>query len=240
MQKILGKMRKICEKYALIEENDKIAVGVSGGKDSLVLLSALKKYQQFSPVKFDLVAISIDLSNGEMDYGEIKRFCESISVPFYIEKTNVFEVVFDIRKEKNPCSLCANLRRGHLNSMAKELGCNKVALGHHSDDLIETFVMSLFFEGRLFAFQPKSYLSRMDLHVIRPLLFVTEDEIESLAKDMPVIHNVCPANHATQREKVKELLSMLDTNFAGSKEKFLNAITNPDRYNLWENVEDKK
>ena len=234
MQKILGKMRKICEKYALIEENDKIAVGVSGGKDSLVLLSALKKYQQFSPVKFELVAISIDLSNGEMDYSEIKNYCDSIGVPFYIEKTNVFEVVFDIRKEKNPCSLCANLRRGHLNSFAKELGCNKVALGHHSDDLIETFVMSLFFEGRLYAFQPKSYLSRMDLYVIRPLLLATEDEIQNLAKDMPVIHNTCPANHTTQREKVKELLSMFETKFSGSKEKLLTAITNPERYNLWE------
>ncbi len=239
MQKILGKMRKICEKYALIEENDKIAVGVSGGKDSLVLLSALKKYQQFSPVKFDLVAISIDLSNGKMDYSEIKRYCDNISVPFYMEKTNVFEVVFDIRKEKNPCSLCANLRRGHLNSMAKELGCNKVALGHHSDDLIETFVMSLFFEGRLFAFQPKSYLSRMDLHVIRPLLFATEEEIEAIAKSMPIIHNVCPANHATQRENVKELLSLLETKFSGCKEKLLNAITNPERYNLWEISENK-
>ena len=237
MQKILGKMRKLCEKFALIEENDKIAVGISGGKDSLVLLSALKKYQQFSPVKFEVVAISIDLSNGEMDYSDIKSYCEKISVPFYLEKTNVFEVVFDIRKEKNPCSLCANLRRGHLNSMAKELGCNKVALGHHSDDLIETFVMSLFFEGRLFAFQPKSYLSRMDLTVIRPLLFATEEEIESLAKDMPVLKNVCPANHATQREKVKELLTTLEKQFDKSKEKLLNAITNPDRYNLWQDCD---
>ena len=237
MQKILGKMRKLCEKFALIEENDKIAAGVSGGKDSLVLLSALKKYQQFSPVKFEVVAISIDLSNGEMDYSDIKSYCEKISVPFYLEKTNVFEVVFDIRKEKNPCSLCANLRRGHLNSMAKELGCNKVALGHHSDDLIETFVMSLFFEGRLFAFQPKSYLSRMDLTVIRPLLFATEEEIESLAKDIPVLKNVCPANHATQREKVKELLTTLEKQFDKSKEKLLNAIANPDRYNLWQDCD---
>ena len=160
MQKILGKMRKLCEEYELIEDGDKIAVGVSGGKDSLLLLAALKKYQLFAPQKFELIAISIDLSNGEMDFSNVKKFCEKIDVSYYIEKTNVFEVVFDIRKEKNPCSLCANLRRGHLNSKAKELGCNKVALGHHCDDLIETFLMSLFFEGRLYAFEPKSYLSR--------------------------------------------------------------------------------
>lgn len=233
MQKLLGKMRKICEKYALIEKNDKIAVGVSGGKDSLVLLSALKKYQQFCPVSFEVVAISIDLSNGKMDYSEIEKYCKKIDVPFYLEKTNVFEVVFDIRKEKNPCSLCANLRRGHLNSFAKNLGCNKVALGHHSDDLIETFVMSLFFEGRLYAFEPKSYLSRMDLNVIRPLLLATEEEILTLAKDMPVIHNVCPANHTTQRENAKSLLSLFEKQYPNCKEKLLNAITNPERYSLW-------
>ena len=233
MQKILGKIRKICEKCALIEKNDKIAVGLSGGKDSLLLLTALKKYQQFSPVNFDLIAISIDLSNGKMDYSEIEEYCKSIEVPFYIENTNVFEVVFDIRKEKNPCSLCANLRRGHLNSKAKELGCNKVALGHHSDDLIETFLLSLFFEGRLYAFEPKSYLSRTDLYAIRPLLYVSEDEISRLSKDLPVIHNICPADHHTQREEAKEILKQLEKSYPNSKEKLLNAITSPERYNLW-------
>jgi len=233
MQKILGKMRKICEKYALIEENDKIAVGISGGKDSLLLLTALKKYQNFSPEKFDLIAISIDLSNGKMDYREIEEYCKSIDVPFYLEKTNVFEIVFDLRKEKNPCSLCANLRRGHLNSKAKELGCNKVALGHHSDDLIETFLMSLFFEGRMYAFEPKSYLSRMDLYAIRPLLYVNEEEITRLSKGLPVIHNICPADHHTQREEAKEILKTLEKQYFKSKEKLLNAISNPERYSLW-------
>lgn len=234
MQKILGKIRKICEENNLICENDKIAVGVSGGKDSLILLSALKKYQSFSPVKFDLIVISIDLSNGEMDYSQVEKFCKDLDVPFYKEQTNVFEVVFDIRKEKNPCSLCANLRRGHLNSYAKELGCNKVALGHHADDLIETFVMSLFFEGRLFAMQPKSYLSRTDIEVIRPLLYVEEQEIERLSKDVPVIKNVCPANHHTQREEAKKLLKIFEKKYPGSKEKILNSITNPKRYSLWQ------
>ncbi len=226
-------MRKLCEEYDLIEDGDKIAVGVSGGKDSLLLLQALKKYQQFSPQKFDLVAISIDLSNGEMDYSQIEKFCKEIDVPFYMEKTNVFEIVFDIRKEKNPCSLCANLRRGHLNSKAKELGCNKVALGHHCDDLIETFLMSLFFEGRLFAFEPKSYLSRTDIYSIRPFLFVEEDDVKRLSASLPVVKNVCPSNHQTQRERAKEILKSLDCEYSGAKEKLLNAITSPDRYNLW-------
>lgn len=234
MQKILGKIRKICEENNLICENDKIAVGVSGGKDSLILLSALKKYQSFSPVKFDLIAISIDLSNGKMDYSPVEKFCKELDVPFYKEQTNVFEVVFDIRKEKNPCSLCANLRRGHLNSYAKELGCNKVALGHHADDLIETFIMSLFFEGRLYAMQPKSYLSRTDIEVIRPLLYVEEQEIERLSKDVPVIKNVCPVNHHTQREEAKDLLKTFEKKYPGSKEKILNSITNPKRYSLWQ------
>lgn len=239
MQKILGKIRKICEKYALIEENDKIAVGISGGKDSLLLLSALKKLQEFYPKKYEIVAISIDLSNGEMDFSPIARYCEKLEVPYYVEKTNVFEIIFDIRKEKNPCSLCANFRRGHLNSFAKSLGCNKVALGHHSDDLIETFVMSLFFEGRVSTFSPKSYLSRCDLHVIRPLLFVEEDEIKKLSATLPVVHNVCPADTHTQREGAKDLLSMFEKKYPGAKEKILNAITSPERYNLWKCDDEK-
>jgi len=233
MQKILGKMRKLCEEYELIENGDKIAVGVSGGKDSLLLLSALKKYQSFAPQKFELIAISIDLSNGEMDFSEVEKFCNEIDVPFYIEKTNVFEVVFDIRKENNPCSLCANLRRGHLNSKTKELGCNKVALGHHCDDLIETFLMSLFFEGRLYAFEPKSYLSRTDIYAIRPFLYVEEDDVKRLSQSLPIVKNVCPANHQTKREEAKEILKILDEQYTGAKEKLLNAISNPNRYNLW-------
>ena len=197
MQKLLGSLRKICEEFNLIENNDKIAVGVSGGKDSLSLLTLLKNFQKFSPNKFELVAIAVDLSNGEMDYSEIEKFCEKLDVEFHLIPSEVFKVVFEIRKEKNPCSLCANLRRGILNSSAKELGCNKVALGHHKDDLIETFLLSLFFESRLSTFKPKSYLSRTDLTVIRPMLYITEEEIKSLSKDFPVIHNTCQANHNT-------------------------------------------
>lgn len=233
MQKLLGSLRKICEEFNLIENNDKIAIGVSGGKDSLSLLTLLKNFQKFSPNKFELVAIAVDLSNGEMDYSEIKKFCKKLDVEFHLIPSEVFKVVFEIRKEKNPCSLCANLRRGILNSSAKELGCNKVALGHHKDDLIETFLLSLFFESRLSTFKPKSYLSRTDLTVIRPMLYITEEEIKSLSKDFPVIHNTCQANHNTEREKAKLLLEQLNKTYPNAKEKIFNAIIHPDRYNLF-------
>ncbi len=239
MRKILSLIRKLCSEQKLIEDGDKIAVGLSGGKDSLLLLTALKRLQSFYDKKFDLIAVSIDLSNGEMDFSKIKEYCKKIDVPFYKKITNVFEIIFDIRKEKNPCSLCANLRRGLVNSYAKELGCNKVALGHHMDDLIETFVMSLFFEGRLSTFQPSTYLSRTDITVIRPMLFITENEIIENSKDLPVVKNVCPADKHTQREKVKELLKLLDENYDDAKKKIFTAITHPERFNLWQEINKK-
>lgn len=234
MRKILSLVRKLCSEQNLIDEGDKIAVGLSGGKDSLLLLTALKRLQSFYDKKFDLIAVSIDLSNGQMDYTEIEKYCQKIDVPFYKKVTNIFEIIFEIRKEKNPCSLCANMRRGLVNSYAKELGCNKVALGHHMDDLIETFVMSLFFEGRLSTFQPSTYLSRTDITVIRPLLFVTEQEIIQHSNGLPIVKNVCPADKHTQREKVKQLLKILDENYDDAKKKIFTAITHPERFNLWD------
>lgn len=233
MQKILSALRRAVTEYDLIENGDKIAVGLSGGKDSMMLLAALKKFQSFSDRKFELCAIAIDLTNGQNNYRQIQEFCQNIDVELQIIPSNVFEVVFDIRKEKNPCSLCANLRRGHLNSAAKAAGCNKVALGHHKDDLIETFVLSLFFEGRLSTFQPKSYLSRTDLTVIRPLLYCDEQEIERHAKNLPVLANPCKADKNTQREKAKRVLAQLDRDYPGCKEKIFNAIIHPERYNLF-------
>lgn len=234
MQKILGGLRKICEEFNLIENGDKIAVGLSGGKDSTTLLSALAKYSEFSKEKFSLVAIAVDLSDGKMDYTPLQKFCDELKVPFHLVPSNVFEVVFDIRKEKNPCSLCANMRRGILNSTAKELGCNKVALGHHQDDLIETFVISLFFEGRLSTFKPMTYLSKTDLHVIRPLLYCSEKEIINVSKNYPIIANVCPANHKTERETAKEILEKLDKKYPDAKKKIFNAIIHKERYNLFD------
>lgn len=234
MQKILGMLRKACQSYNLIEDGDKIAVGLSGGKDSLALLVALKRYQSFSDIKFDLCAICVDLSGGQSDFSQIQKFCEELNVMLYIVPSNVFEIVFDIRKEKNPCSLCANLRRGILNSKAKELGCNKVALGHHRDDLIETFILSLFFEGRLSTFKPKSYLSRQELTVIRPLIFCEEKEIVNAGKNYPVLHNPCPADKHTERQNAKDLLALLEKSYPLSKEKLFASIIHSERYNLFD------
>lgn len=236
MQKVLGFLRKACQTYDLIENGDKIAVGLSGGKDSLTLLSTLKSYQRFADTKFELIAIAIDLSGGKNDYSEIISYCEKINVDLYIIPSNVFEIVFDIRKEKNPCSLCANLRRGLLNSNAKKLGCNKVALGHHKDDLVETFLLSLFFEGRLSTFKPKSYLSRVDITVIRPLIFCDEKEIIRVSEDMPVLFNNCPADKHTEREKAKNIIKNLDKIYPNCKEKIFNAIIHSERYNLFDKL----
>ena len=237
MQKILSALRRAVTEYNLIEDGDKIAVGLSGGKDSLCMLAALKRFQAFSDRKFDLCAIAVDMANGENDYGKIKEFCKNIDVELTILPSNIFEVVFEIRKEKNPCSLCANLRRGILNSAAKAAGCNKVALGHHKDDLIETFVLSLFFEGRLSTFQPKSYLSRVDLTVIRPLIYCDEQEIEKCSKDLPVLVNTCKADKHTQREKAKKILAQLNRDYPDCKEKIFSAIIHSERYNLFEKIQ---
>lgn len=233
MRKILSGLRKAIEEYHLIETGDKIAVGLSGGKDSLCLLSALCEYKKYIFSQFDLVAIAVDLTNGKNNYKNLKTFCKKNGVNLEIVPSNVFEIVFEIRKEKNPCSLCANLRRGLLNSKAKDLGCNKVALGHHRDDLIETFILSLFFEGRLSTFKPKTYLSKTDLTVIRPMIFVEEKEIERIAKNLPVLHNDCPADKHTEREKAKQVLTTLETKYPGCKEKIFNAIIHTERYNLF-------
>lgn len=236
MQKILGVLRKACEKYNLIEENDKICVGVSGGKDSLILLAALARFRNFSPKKFTMEAVAVDLTGGKNDYSKIKEFCNKNNVPLTIVPSNVFEIVFEVRKEKNPCSLCANMRRGILNSTAKSLGCNKVALGHHKDDMIETFLMSLFFEGRLSTFKPISYLSNTDLYVIRPLIYCDEDDIIKLEKDLPVLRNLCPADKHTERENAKGILKELNEIYPNSKEKIFNAIIHTDRYNLFDKI----
>lgn len=234
MQKILSVLRKACETYNLIADGDKICVGISGGKDSLTLLASLARFQKFSPNKFELIAVAIDLTGGKNEYSEIENFCREHDVEFKIIPSNVFEVVFDIRKEKNPCSLCANMRRGLLNSTAKELGCNKVALGHHKDDMIETFLISLFFEGRMSTFKPISYLSKTDLHVIRPLIYCNEEDILRVSENYPVLKNICPADKRTERERAKNILKELDKIYPNSKEKIFNAIINTERYNLFD------
>jgi len=240
LQKLLSKMRKCVEQYSLIEENDKIAVGLSGGKDSLVLLTLLAKFRMFSPKKFELIAITVDLFNGKSDFSKIEEYCKELDVPLEIVKSQIFDIVFTERKEKNPCSLCAKLRRGILNTTAKKLGCNKVALGHTRDDLMETFFLSMCYEGRLSTFAPVSYLSNSDISVIRPMLFIEERETINEAKNMPIFFNCCPANHKTEREKMKEILKYLKREIPISNDRIFRAIISPESYNLYDKYTQKK
>lgn len=232
MQKILSKMRKCIEDFSLIEDGDKIAIGVSGGKDSLTLLTAFSILKKFYPKKFDIVGISIDLFDGKSDFTKIQEYCNELGVEFHVVKSDINNVVFNIRKESNPCSLCAKMRRGALNNAAIEFGCNKVALGHHSDDLIETFFLSMFYEGRLSTFSPKTYLSNTKITVIRPLIYVEEKETIRVSKNMPIMNNCCLANHNTQREWVKKLLKNLKKEIPFIKDRIFSAITHEERYNL--------
>lgn len=234
IQKLLSKFRKCIEQYGLIDDGDKIAVGLSGGKDSLVLLTLLASFRRFSPKKFDLVALSVDLFDSKSNYSKIEEYCKKLNVEFHVIKSQIYDIVFTERKEKNPCSLCAKLRRGILNTKAKEFGCNKVALGHTRDDLVETFFLSMFYEGRLSTFAPKTHLSNIDLTVIRPMIFIEERETINESKSMPVFFNCCPANHKTQREFVKELLKDIKKKIPISNDRIFRAIISPESYNLYD------
>ena len=227
MKRILSLTRRAIEDYDMIAEGDRIAVGVSGGKDSLTLLCALAALRSFYPAKFELVALLLDLGlDGAADYSQIAELCRRLNVPFYTRQTEIGEVVFHVRKEKNPCSLCANMRRGALNRLAKELGCNKVALGHHYDDVVETFFLSLLQEGRISCFSPVTYLSRMDLTVLRPMIYVPESVIVGFArrKNLPIYHSPCPASGHTQREETKQFIRRMSQEYDHFKEKIFGAI----------------
>lgn len=234
MNKILSHIRKAIEDFNMIQNGDKIAVGLSGGKDSLTLLTALSLFKKFSPIKFDLIAITIDQTDGQTDLTPLKDFCRNLEIEYDIVKTQIFDVIFNKRKEKSPCSLCAKMRRGSLNNRAKELGCNKIALAHHSDDLIETFFLSLFYEGRLSVFSPVTYLSNVDIITIRPLIYVNENLIKTVSKDLPIIKNICPVDHKTKREEMKNLMKKFEENIPNVKKQILNAIIHPERYNLFD------
>ena len=242
MQKILALTRRAIEAYDMIEDGDKIAVGVSGGKDSLLLAVALKHLQRFYPKKFHLVAITLDLTNGQTDYSILQNYFSEIGLEYHIIKTNIFEIIFDERKEKNPCSLCAKMRRGVLSTSAANLGCNKVALGHHADDLIETFFLSLFYEGRLSTFAPVTELTRTNITQIRPFILMEEREITNAIKrlNIPVVKNACPVNHQTKREYFKGMLEDIKKDIPFAKERVLGAITSPERYNLFDKTTNYK
>lgn len=211
MKKIVSLTRRAIEEYNMIEDGDKIAVGVSGGKDSLVLLCALAELSRYYPKKFTVIGITLDMGYGA-DYSKVKELCDRLSVEYVIKETNFKEVIFDIRKESNPCSLCAKMRRGALNDTAIEHGCRRVALGHHNDDVLETFFLSLIHEGRIHCFSPVTYLDRTEIYQIRPMIYVRERDIRGAVRnnDIPVVHNPCPANGYTQREYMKNLIKRLE------------------------------
>lgn len=221
-------MRSACQQYNMINDGDRIAVGVSGGKDSVCLLAAMANLRRFYPCKFELVAITVDPRFGgeEGDYSQIEELCKKLDVEYIIKRTQLAEVIFDIRKESNPCSLCARMRRGALHDAAKEAGCNKIALGHHLDDVAETFIMNLFNGGTLDCFMPVTYLSRKDIYMIRPLIFARESDCARVVRreNLPVVKSKCPADGHTERQEVKEFLSSLEKKYGDVRHKILGAM----------------
>ncbi|MBQ5613245.1 MAG: tRNA 2-thiocytidine(32) synthetase TtcA [Clostridia bacterium] len=226
IKRILSFTRRALDDYEMIRPGDRVAVGVSAGKDSLTLLCAMAELRRFYPVPFELVAVTIDMKAGEGDFSAIRALCEKLDVPYHVIPTEISHIIFDVRREKNPCSLCAKMRRGALHNAAKELGCNVVALGHHFDDAVETFMLNLFFEGRLGCFSPVSYLSRTDLRLIRPMIYMPEKDVRYFAKkaELPVLASTCPADGNTQREEMKKLLAELDRKHDGLRYRIFGAM----------------
>lgn len=226
LQQVLSLVRKAVDDYQMIESDDKIAIGISGGKDSLTLLYALNSLRRFYPRKFDIIAITVDLGFQNLNLEKIEMLCEELQVEYHIIKTDIANIVFHDRKESNPCSLCAKMRKGALNDAIKAAGCNKVAYAHHKDDVVETMLMSLIFEGRFHTFLPVTYLDRMDLTVIRPMLYMNEADVIGFVNkyEIPVVKSPCPADGHTKREYVKQLLGQLNRENPGVKERMFTAI----------------
>ena len=226
LQQVLSIVRKAVDDYHMIEEGDKIAIGISGGKDSLTLLYALNDLRRFYPKKFDILAITVDLGFENLNLDRIKELCTTLGVPYIIVKTDIGKIVFNDRKETNPCSLCAKMRKGALNDAIKENGCNKIAYAHHKDDVVETMLMSLVFEGRFHTFSPVTYLDRTELTVIRPLMYMNEADVIGFVHkyDVPVVKSPCPADGHTKREYIKQLLRQLNLENPGVKERMFTAI----------------
>lgn len=228
MQMLMSRMRAAMEKYNMIEEGDIVAVGVSGGKDSLALLYALSEMRRFYPVKYEVKAITADMRffGEKTDFSEITKLCEKLGVEHIIRETELYHIIFETRKEKNPCSLCARMRRGILHDMTKESGCTKLALGHHMDDAAETFMMNLLSGGTIESFRPVTYLSRKDLTMIRPMIFATEKEVLSASKKMnlPTVESPCPMDKTSNRSNMKELLKSLEKDYPAIKEKIIGGM----------------
>ena len=225
MQKLLSYTRRAVDDYNMINENDHITVGVSGGKDSLALLCALAKLKVFYPKPFKLSAVTLDMGFG-MDFSPVEKLCDELGVEYILKHTDIADIIFNIRKESNPCSLCAKMRRGALHDAALEIGSHKVALGHHNDDALDTFMLSLIYEGRINCFSPVTYLDRKDITLIRPLIYAPENFVAGVAKkyELPVVRNRCPEDKRTKREYVKNLIKTLEKENPGFKTRLFTAI----------------
>ena len=226
LNEFTGTVRRAVDDYDMIQAGDKVAVGVSGGKDSLLLLLALHHLQGYYPRHFDLEAITIELGFEGMDFTPVAELCRELDIPYTCLKTDIKEVVFDVRKEDNPCSLCAKMRRGALNDAIRQRGISKLALGHHFDDAVETFMLSLLFEGRISCFRPVTYLDRSGVTQIRPLIYAGEQKIANLAQslDLPVVENPCPQDKGSKRYEVKQLLKALGQDYPDMRSKVFGAM----------------
>ena len=226
LRRVLSYVRRAADDYQMIEEGDRIAVGISGGKDSLTLLAGLAGMRRFYPKKYEVVAITVDMGFEESDWSGVERLCRELDVPYHIVKTDIYNIIFNIRREKSPCALCSKMRRGVLHNTAKELGCNVVALGHHQDDVIDTFMLNRFYEGRIGCFEPVSYLSRVGVKVIRPLLYMPEKSVVYFANknQLPVYKAPCPADGYTQRTEIGETLQELERKSPGLRYRIFGAI----------------
>lgn len=227
LKRLLSLTRQAIDEYGMIEDGDKIAVGISGGKDSLTLLYALSELRRFYPAKFEIMAVTVDVGFG-MDFKQIEKMCDSLDVPYAIVNTQIKQIVFDEKKEKNPCSLCAKLRKGALYRELKKRGFNKIAYAHHKDDVINTLFLSLLYEGRIQTLETKTYLDGMDITVIRPLIYVSEADVIGFVKkyNLPVVKNSCPVDGYTKREYVSELVNQINRENKGAKKRIFTAVEN--------------
>ena len=235
MKKTLGCIRKADTDFHLIEEDDRVAIGVSGGKDSLLLLHALSLYRKFSHKHFDVIVITVTLGLEPFDLSQIRLLCDQLEIPYVIRETEIGKIIFEYRQEKNPCALCAKMRRAVLAETCQQQRCNKLALGHHREDAIETLLMSLFYEGRFHTFHPKTLMSRTGITVIRPLIYLPESHVNHMMKELslPVVKSPCPADGETRRETMKDLMRQLMRRFPDAPERFLHALQS-DHYDLWQ------
>lgn len=235
MKQVLGAIRRADQDFHMIQPGDRIAVGVSGGKDSLLLLHAMALYRRFSPNPFELTALTVTMGLEPFDLSGVRTLCERLEVPYVVRETEIGRVVFEQRREKNPCALCAKMRRGALAAACTELGLNKVALGHHRDDALETLMMSALFEGRIHTFHPVTRLERSGVTQIRPMAYVSEKQVIHLQRKLalPVVKSPCPANGETRRAEMKELLDALCRRYPNAREQLLSALMNQEQYGLW-------